>query len=510
MHTYDILVIGMGAAFQVLDAALDLGLDCAVAERAHYGGTCLNYGCIPSKVIITVADEIRLLERAPEIGLQVGKPTVDFSVLKARVLEKTSENVDIREEYEQEKNLTMFEDVVFVGKKQVAPRTADGSLGEPFTAKTIVIGAGGHLTVPQVEGIEEVDVMTPQRFFGDSFPDGPVKDVVLIGGGAIGCEFAHFFAATGSHVTLLQRNVRLAPGLDKELSRALKDGLIRDGVEVHLCSDVKRVERLENGRTEVIWQDRNTGKESRQETDMVFLATGVSSNALDLGADVAGIELDEQDYIKTNEFLETSEPDIYAIGDINGLAQFRHKANYEIETLTWNLFQRKPDEARRQVQYEAIPACIFSHPQVASVGLTEEQAKETGKRLKIGRLAMADVVKGFAMGLEDVPADGFVKLIADADTDRILGVHIAGHEAALLVQPFAYMLQAGTTLREVHNADIGSELTKKERDRYKEMTIEPGTVESIDRSVVIHPALSEAAAWVTHELVPEDEYEARN
>ena len=134
-----------------------------------------------------------------------------------------------------------------------------------------------------------------------------------------------------------------------------------------------------------------------------------------------------------------------------------------IETLTWNLFQRKPDEARRQVQYEAIPACIFSHPQVASVGLTEEQAKETGKRLKIGRLAMADVVKGFAMGLEDVPADGFVKLIADADTDRILGVHIAGHEAALLVQPFAYMLQAGTTLREVHNADIGSELTKKER-----------------------------------------------
>ena len=337
MHTYDILVIGMGAAFQALDAALDLGLDCAVAERAHYGGTCLNYGCIPSKVIITVADEIRLLERAPRIGLQVGKPTVDFSVLKERVIEKTTENFDIREEYEQEKNLTMYEDVGFVGKKQVAVRQADGSLGEPFSAKVIVIGAGGHLTVPRIRGVKSIEFMTPQRFFGDGFPDGPVNDVVLIGGGAIGCEFAHFFAATGSHVTLLQRNVRLTPGLDRELSAALLEGLIADGIDVRLCSDVEEVERMPDGRTKVFWKNRDTGEACDHVTDMVFLATGVSSNALNLGCDIAGIELDEQNYIKTNEYLETSEPDIYAIGDINGLAQFRHKANYEIETLTWNL-----------------------------------------------------------------------------------------------------------------------------------------------------------------------------
>lgn len=509
MHTYDILVIGMGAAFQALDAALDLGLDCAVAERAHYGGTCLNYGCIPSKVIITLADEIRLLERASKIGLNVPKPTVDFGVLKERVLEKTRENVDIREEYQQEENLTMYEDVVFVGKKQVAPRYADGRVGEPFSAKTIVIGAGGHMTVPRIQGIKSIDFMTPERFFGDGFPSEPVKDVVLIGGGAIGCEFAHFFSATGSKVTLLQRNVRLAPGIDQELSCALKQGLARDGVDIRLCADVERVEPVADGQVKVLWKDRTSGEECEHVTDMVFLATGVSSNAIDLGCDVAEIQLDDRNYIKTNEYLETSEADIYAIGDINGLAQFRHKANYEIETLTWNLYLKKPEEARRQVQYHAVPACIFSHPQVASVGLTEEEAKATGKRLKIGRLALSDVVKGFAMGLADVPADGFVKMIVDADTDRILGVHIAGHEAALLVQPFAYLIQTGTTAREVHNPDIGSELTARERATYKEMTIEPGTVESIDRSVVIHPALSEAAAWVTHELAPEEEYEAR-
>jgi dihydrolipoamide dehydrogenase len=509
MVSYDLLVIGMGAAFQVLDAALDRGLRCAVAERAHYGGTCLNYGCIPSKVIITVADTIRHLERAAKTGLKTAKPEVDFAVLKARVLEKTSENLDIREEYRAETNLTMYEDVCFVGKKTVAARFADGSTGEPFTAKTIVIGAGGHITIPSIEGIGDVDFMTPVHFFKDRFPDGPLDDVVIIGGGAIGCEFAHFFAATGTRVTILQRNVRLAPGLDRELSFALKDGLERDGVQVALCSDVKRTRRLPNGRIEVTWEDRNTQMLHQTETGMVFLASGITSNALDLGADRAGILLDENFYIRTNEFLETSEPGIYAIGDINGLAQFRHKANYEIETLTHNLFFREEGEPRRQVQYGTVPACIFSHPQVASVGLTEEEALEQGYDMKIGRLALADVVKGFALGLEDTPADGFVKMIVDSETDRILGVHIAGHEAALLLQPFAYLMQSGANRRVVHNPEIGSQLTMLERGAYRTMTIPSNSVQLIERSVVIHPALSEAPAWVTANLVPRAEYEPR-
>lgn len=499
MRTYDLFVIGMGAAFQVLDAALDAGLSCGVAERARYGGTCLNYGCIPSKVIITVADEIRAMERAQTIGLTVGKPEVDFKILKARVRERTQENEAIRKEYEAEAGLDRYGDVCFVGEKQLAVRHPDGTTGEPFTAKTIVIGAGGHVTIPDIAGLDAIPYLTPESFFGDRFPEKPYEHITIVGGGAIGCEFAHFFAATGSKVTILGRNERLVPILDDDVSAALKTGLMNVGIDVQTAIDIQKIAKTSDGYT-VAWMDRHTGQAGETATSMLFLATGITSNASDLGAAATGLALDEHGYIRTNEYLETNVPGIYAIGDINGKAQFRHKANYEIETLTWNLYFKAEDEPRRSVNYRAVPACMFSHPQVASVGLSEQQAKAAGYAIRTGHLLLADVVKGYALGLKPTPEDGFVKMVVERETNRILGVSAVGHEAALLIQPYAYLMQAGEVARMVTNEDIASPLTKKERALYPTQIIDPHTTDIVERSVVIHPALSEAATWVVYEL----------
>ena len=222
MKHYDCIFIGTGSANIILEEALKLGLSCAQIEKDKFGGTCLNRGCIPTKVLTTAADDLLEINRMQKIGIQAELKGFDWELITSRVKYQINQNIELRKFYKQTKNLDVYEGIArFINDRIIEININNSDERVKITADKIYIGAGGRTNIPKIEGIENIDYLTPESIFLNKFPEKPYESLLIIGGGAIGCEFAHIFNAFGTKVTLVQHNVRLLPKVDHELSSAL-------------------------------------------------------------------------------------------------------------------------------------------------------------------------------------------------------------------------------------------------------------------------------------------------
>lgn len=499
MKKYDLIVLGTGAGNIILEAALKQGLKAAQIEKGKFGGTCLTRGCIPTKVMASFADKLMELKELPDIGIEVGSVKADWAKMSSRVWQKIDESQELREFYLQEKNLDVYEGRgFFVRDKVMQVELNNGELSEEITADRIFIGGGGRTNIPPIEGLSEVGYLTSESLFGESYPLRPFQSLIILGGGAIGTEFAHIFNAVGTKVSMVQRNIRLLPKEDEEVSALILEKYRARGIEVHLHSDTLSL-RKDKGEKVLRIRDKKSGEEREISAEEILVAPGIVSNADTLGLENTSIQTDERGWIKTNEFLETSVQGVWAFGDINGRQQFRHKANYEADIIAYNYYMDKEPSAYRWARYDLVPAVTFSYPQVAHIGLTENQAREKGFELRIGKHFYRQTAKGFALGYEEEKND-FAKLIIDKNTKKILGFHAIGPEAAMLIQPYLNLMNAGKTKLIPIHEEIASETTKKLRAQNLCRDMEPGLLSTVRETMVPHPSLSEVGIWTYYYL----------
>lgn len=500
MEHYDLVVVGSGAGLTLIEEALQKGLKCALVEKDKLGGTCLNRGCIPSKVLVYPADLIRETEHAGKTGVFYGQPEISWSTISRRMWQFIDRNQQIEENLRQIDRLTLYRgQAQFTGLDTLQVTDERQGHTDPFTADMIVLACGARSRVPQIKGLAEAGFITAESFFGPAFPRKPWSSLTIIGGGAIGLEFAHIFSAQGTRVTLIEAAPALAPLEEPEISEFLEKALIRQGVRVLTGKQIVEAEKTTDGKSLKI--RTADGRDSDViNSEEIFLAAGVQSNADLINVEKAGIATDARNYIITNEYLETNKRHIWALGDVNGKYQFRHKANYEAEVLVHNLL--RPDLSRRSVSYQAVPWAIFSSPQIAHVGLKASEAIAAGIPFQVGYNHYSDIAKGYAMGYEpEDPDDGFVKLIVD-EKKKILGVHIIGPQAAVLLQPFVYLMNAG------FRCTGGLKQEKRPHTRLIPGLFPPcseaGSLDPLAHSMVIHPSLSELTAWVIENLEWQD------
>ena len=244
-------------------------------------------------------------------------------------------------------------------------------------------------------------------------------------------------------------------------------------------------------------KNRSTGEEKILTGETVFVAPGIMSNGDSLNLENTSIKTDSRGFIETNEFLETSVPGIWALGDVNGNAAFRHKANYEAEIIAHNLFYKKNSKDLRWASYDLVPAVTFSSPQVAHIGLTEAQAVKMGYDIQIGYHHYYQTVKGYAMGFrESQKSKNFAKAVVEKKSKKILGLHIIGPEASILIQPFVNLMNAGHRVLKPLNAAIEHEMSQRARSDKTERYLDPAVISTVLETMSPHPALSEIPAWI--------------
>jgi len=490
MERYDLAIVGSGAGLMVLEAALSRGLRCAIVEKSKFGGTCLTKGCIPSKMLAYPADLIREAGHARRIGLDFSPPEVDWAKISARMWEQIGHSKSIENTLLGTENLTVYKGTgEFTGPNSMKVSYTGGEPSSEFEAERFVVAVGARSFVPEIEGLEESGYVVSETFFGEKFPEKPWESLVIVGGGPIGAEFAHIFSALGTRVSIVQSRERILMNEEEEISEFVRRQFEENGIEVH--TNARAVSAAPSGSNKALTiEDKATGRRSTIEAEEIFIAAGVRSAADSLRTEKAGIELDSKGYIRTNDFLETSVPHIWAIGDINGKYQFRHKANYEAEVLINNMFGNGD---RKRAYYNSVPWAVYTHPQVAHVGLTEREIQDSGLKYYVGKNYYSEVVGGIKMGYKKGDFDdGFVKLIVGEDR-KILGVHIVGPHAAILLQPFVYLMNTGHICGRATKSGAGlSEL--------RIMCPQLGTIAPINESMVIHPALSELTAWALEKI----------
>ncbi len=410
----------------VVSKALEAGMRVALVEHGLLGGTCLNTGCIPSKILLHPADVIRELGEAKRIGVEGSITKVDFPLIMQRMRSFVDEDRDPMERtIKTVEALRWYRDTgEFVGdhKMKVGQET--------ITAPRIVIASGARPLVPPIAGLEEtgyVDNVSVLQL--EELPDS----LVIVGGGYIACEYGHFFSALGTRVIILEMLPRLLTGEDAEVSH-LFERRFSKYAEIHTNHKVVEVRKQGEGKV-VSALNAEDGKTYEFRAHEIMLAVGRRSNSDLLKPEKTGVETDEHGWIKVNEYLETTKPGIWALGDATGKYMFRHTANYESDVVWTNAFT----DHKHPADYHAVPHAVFGYPQVAGVGMTEEEAQAAGHEILVGRAGYADVTMGYAMAEEN----SLVKVVVDQETRRILGCQIVGSEAAILVQQVVYLMNAG-------------------------------------------------------------------
>jgi len=452
MKKYDVIVVGSGSGMLIVDEATDHGLKVALVDKGPFGGTCLNTGCIPSKMLIYPADRIVEIQEAKKLGIEAETRSIDFSFIMQRMRKSIHESQSqMRQALSQAENLDFYEgEGHFVGEYTIEVN------GEKIKGENIVLASGSRPFIPPIKGLDSVDYLTNETLLQlEELPDS----LIIIGGGYIGVEFGHFFAAMGTKVTILEMMDSLVPVEEPEIYELLKEQL-RRRMDVYTNAQAEEVKQ-ESGMVKVAVRDRNTGEKREFTAQRILVAVGRRSNADLLKVENTGVEIDGRGFIRVNQYLETSKKNIFAIGDANGQQMFTHVANREALVVVQNMFY----SADLKMDYNAIPHAVYSHPQIASVGLTEAQARKDHDIL-IGRVRYFDVAKGEAMMEEE----GFAKAIVEKDSRRILGFHIIGPYAPVLIQEVVNAMTSG------------------------------GQIDEINEGIHIHPALSELIQTTVNSL----------
>ena len=432
MKTYDVIVVGAGdVGLGIVFKAASQGLSVAVADKGDPGGTCVNYGCVPSKTLIHTADRINEIRQAGEFGISAHIAEIDFGDIMHRMRETVSSGrLSIERALEETDNIDFFRgEAHFLNERTLA-------VGQQrIRGRKIFIASGARPTVPDLKGLESIDYLTNETVL--DLEERP-QNLVIIGGGFVGVEYAHFFSAVGTKVTLIIRGRDLMPIEEPEISELLKNEM---GRRMTLLFGSDAVEVMRSGMGyEVLVKNRESGEIQELQSDAVMLSTGRTSNADLLRIENAGVETNEANYIKVDDYLRTNKKHIWALGDAIGRAMFTHAGDREAELAWHNAMNRK----KLPMDFQNVPHAVYTSPQIASIGLTEKKAREEHEIL-VGRAAYSDTVMGEAM----LEHKGFAKAIVEKGSGRILGFHIIGPHAAILIQEVVNAVLNRTDVRSI-------------------------------------------------------------
>ncbi len=477
MKEYDLISIGTGSAMSIVDALLggNPNLKVAVIDKDEPGGICLTRGCIPSKLLLYPAEMIRTIEKANEFGIDIQLHKINFNKVMQRMRSHINEEIDmIRNGLSSTKNIDYYHDIA----EFIEPYTLKVG-GSTIRSKMIFLCTGSKPIIPSIKGLLGTRYHTSDTILAlNELPDS----IAIIGGGYIAAEYGHFFSSMGSHVTIIGRNKQFLHDEEPEVSALAKRELgkhmtiITNHEVIEVSEEVGETTLKNNDNKEkkkiLIIQDRSSNQKKTVRAQEILVAAGRGPNTGILHPERGRIKVDERGWIAVDDYLETSQPNIWAFGDANGIYPFKHKANYESEVVYFNAILKK----KIKKYYDAVPHAVFTYPEVAAVGLGEKEcvARHGENNILVGMARYEDTAKGMAMDIKDC----FVKVIVKKDTLQILGAHIIGPYASALIQEIVNIMY-----------------TQHER-----------TVKPILSAMHIHPALTEVVQRSVSSLMPLQQY----
>ncbi|HEY4017441.1 MAG TPA: mycothione reductase [Pseudonocardiaceae bacterium] len=432
---YDLVIIGTGSGNSVLDKRF-ADQRVAIVEKGVFGGTCLNVGCIPTKMFVHTADIASYATHGPRYGVDTELHGVRWAQIRDRIFGRIDPIAQggamYRTEHPDNKNVTVYRaQAKFVGPKTL--QIGEGPDAETVTADRFVLAAGGRAVVPDIDGLDGVEYYTSDTIMRiDELP----RRMIVLGSGFISAEFAHVFSSFGVEVTVIARSEKLLRAEDEAISERFTE-LAKDRWDVRTNRKTTRVTKTADG-IELHLEGPN-GAESVA-ADLLLLAVGRTPNSDLLDLAKTGVETDPTGRVVVDDYQQTTVDGIYALGDISSPYELKHVANHEARIVQHNLLH--PD-ARVKADHRFVPHAVFTAPQIASVGLTERQAQQRGLRYVIAQQDYAGIAYGWAM--EDTT--GFVKLIADPATGQLLGAHIIGPQAPTVIQPLIQAMSFGLDAR---------------------------------------------------------------
>ena len=453
-----LIVIGSGSGLDVANAAAtEKGFKVAIIEKDKLGGTCLNRGCIPSKLLIHSADIIEIIKKADVFGITVKDYTIDFQQIVNRVFKiVNTDSNEIKKGLQASKNPQLFlQECKFIGEKKIL--IANDKI---ITSDKILIASGTRPNIPKIKGLKNVEYITSNEAL--SLKQQP-KSLTIIGGGYIACELAHFFGSLGTKINIIQRNDLLIPNEDTDISTRITD-IFSKKYNIYLGYNAELVfydSKDKNGlnKTKIInvISKNKFGNYVKVSSDQLLIAIGRIPNSDLLNLEKSGVKMNERGFIVVDEYLETNIKGIFALGDIVGKYQFKHNANNEAQYAYNNIVH--PDK-KIPVNYTAMPHAVFTNPQIAAVGYTEQQL--TKEKIKYEKSIYPYIQTGMGQVIED--KEGFVKFLLDKRNRTILGCHIMGTDASILIHEVLVAMRIGN---------------------------DEGKIDNITRTIHIHPSLSE-------------------
>jgi mycothione reductase len=438
----------------------------AVIDKGKPGGICLTRGCIPSKILIYPAELVRLAEESSQLGVITEIKKIDFSFIMNRMRTLIGNDIEgIRQGLSNSENIDYFNDRA----EFISPYTLKIK-DQEITSKMIFLCIGSETIIPPIKGLDKVKYLTSDTVLDLTELPG---SVAIVGGGYIAAEYGHFLSSMGSKVTIIGRNPRFLPEEEPEISELAKQELSKH-LTLLTNHEVKEVEERSDGMKKITAFDRVLKKATVVGAKEIMIAAGRGPTTKILHPEKAGIKTTKEGWIAVNEYLETSQPNVWALGDANGSYLFKHVANYESEVVYYNAVLKR----KTMVDYHAIPHAVFTYPEVAGVGMSEKEAidKLGEDNILIGFYKYENTAKGEAMNVKD----HFVKVIIEK-SGRILGAHIIGPHASVLIQ-------------EIINV----------------MYTQDQSAEVINNAIHIHPALNEVVQRAFSSLMPVEHYHHMN
>lgn len=429
MSEFDVVVLGSGpGGYVAAIRASQLGLKTAIVEKADLGGVCLNWGCIPSKALLRNAEVLTLINHADEFGISFNNLKIDYgkAIDRSRtVVDKLTRGIGML----LKKN--NIEHVKGNGRLMDHHTVEVSDTGRRLSSETIIIATGARQrNIPSMPIDNEIVITSRDALELRNVP----KRVLIVGGGATGCEFAHIYRTYGAHVTIVELLPRLIPNEDTEISTLLERAFRRQGIDIITGASVEGI--AVNGREAKVSITEN-GRNSLIECDNVLVAIGVQGNIENIGLENTGV-VTENGYIPIDETMQTNVPGVYAIGDVTGKLLLAHVASAQAVAAIENVAGLNPPT----LDYSIMPKAIYCKPQVGSFGLTEDQAKEKGHQINVGKFPLMASGKALALG----ESEGLIKLVVDAEIGEILGAHMIGPEVTELLGELSITrLLEGTT-----------------------------------------------------------------
>jgi len=426
MKTYDAIIIGSGQGGVPLATNLaGLGWSVALIEKGQLGGSCINYGCTPTKTMVSSAHIAHYARVAPEFGIHTGKVQVNMAEIVARKNEIVeSFRSGIEDQVENNPNLTLYRG----HGRFTAPHAIEVN-GEKLTSDKIFINTGTRPRILPIPGLDQVEYLTNRNIMDlKAVP----AHLIALGGNYLGLEFGQMFRRLGSDVTVVELGDQIIPREDPEVSESLKEALEGEGMTFHLGAKTTKVAKTPDG-LEIVVEKKDGTTQTLKGTHLL-VSIGQVPNSDDLGLDKAGVATDKFGFIQHNGKLETNVPGVWVLGDVKGGAAFTHVSYDDYLVIYDNLVNGK----NRTIDSRQIPYALFTDPELGRVGLTEREARAKGYRLKIGSVPMAYVARAIERG----ETNGLMKIVINADNDRILGATILGPDGGELVQILMALMMA--------------------------------------------------------------------